>query len=117
MKLRSVWYSPSASMATASQIFCLDAMPEDVEWEAEFWYDEGTFNYKKYKGFEVRGDIGECEVYLKADDGEWKLYTFTEGKLSIKSEPFWCRELGIKLKGRGICELKSLDRTYEVVEK
>jgi hypothetical protein len=104
-------------MATASQIFCLDAMPENVEWEAELWYDEGTFNYKKYKGFEVRGDLGECEVYLKADDGEWKLYTFTEGKLSIKSEPFWCRELGIKLKGRGICELKSLDRTYEVVDR
>lgn len=104
-------------MATASQIFCLDAMPEDVEWEAELWYDEGTFNYKKYKGFEVRGDIGECEVYLKADDGEWKLYTFTEGKLSIKSEPFWCRELGVKLKGKGICELKSLDRTYEVVDR
>ena len=104
-------------MATASQIFCLDAMPEDVEWEAELWYDEGTFKYKKYKGLEIRGDLGECEVYLKADDGEWKLYTFTEGKLSIKSEPFWCRELGIKLKGKGICELKSLDRTYEVVEK
>lgn len=104
-------------MATASQIFCLDAMQEDVEWEAEFWYDEGTFNYKKYKGLEIRGDLGECEVYLKADDGEWQLYTFTEGKLSIKSEPFWCRELGIKFKGRGICELKSLDRTYEVVEK
>ncbi len=104
-------------MATATQIFCLDAPQEEVEWEAELWYDEGTFNYKKYKGFEVRGDLGECEVYLKADDGEWKLYTFTEGKLSMKSGPFWCRELGIKLKGRGICELKSLDRTYEVVEK
>ena len=104
-------------MATATQIFCLDAPQEEVEWEAELWYDEGTFNYKKYKGFEVRGDLGECEVYLKADDGEWKLYTFTEGKLSMKAEPFWCRELGVKLKGKGICELKSLDRTYEVVEK
>ena len=55
-------------------------------------------------------------MYLKADDGEWKLYTFTEGKLSMKAEPLWCRELGIKFKGKGICELKSLDRTYEVVE-
>ena len=103
-------------MATQTQIFCLDEPQEEVEWEAELWYDEGTFKPKKYKGFEIRGNLGECEVYLKPDDGEWQLYAFTEGKLSMRSEPFCCRELGIKFKGKGICELKSLDRIYEVVQ-
>lgn len=103
-------------MATEKQIYILDAKEEAVEWEAELWYDEGTYKLKKYKGFEVRGNLGECEVYLKADDGEWQAYALTENKLSIKSEPFMCRELSIKIKGRGICEIKSLDRTFEVVE-
>lgn len=103
-------------MATEKQIFILDGIEEAVEWEAELWYDEGTFDIKKYKGFEIRGNLGECEVWLKADDNEWQSYAFTNNKLSMRTEPFWCRELGIKIKGKGVCEIKSLDRIYEVVD-
>ncbi len=103
-------------MATDTQIFCLESPQEEVEWEAELWYDEGTHKLKKYKEFHVRGNLGECELYLKADDGEWQAYAFTENNLSVKSEPFMCRELSIRIKGKGICEIKSLDRVFEVVE-
>ena len=102
-------------MATSKQIFCIEDKQEDVSWEMELWYDEGTVGLKKYKGFEIRGDVGECEVLLKADDGEWVAYAFTDNKLSIKAEPFMARELSVKIKGKGICEIKSLDRTYEIV--
>ena len=102
-------------MATDTQILQLDTDSEDVEWEAEFWYDEGTFDLKKYKSFTIRGNLGECEVWLKADDNDWQAYAFTDNKLDIRTEPFWARELSIKLKGKGVCEIKSLDRIYEVV--
>lgn len=103
-------------MATSTQIFCIEDKQEDVSWEMELWYDEGTFNLKKYKGFQIRGDVGECEVLLKADDGEWQAYAFAEKKLSLKTEPFMCRELSVKIKGKGICKIKSLDRTYEIID-
>ena len=103
-------------MATDTQIYKLDAINEDLEWEAELWYDEGTYDLKKYKSFSARGNLGNCEIYLKADDGEWQAYAFTDNKLDIRTEPFWARELSIKLKGKGMCEIKSLDRIFEVVK-
>lgn len=103
-------------MATDTQILKLDTNSEAVEWEAEFWFDEGTHLPKKYKKFVARGNLGECEVWLKADDEDWQLYLFTDNKLDVRTEPVWARELSVKIKGKGVCELKSLDRIYEVVE-
>ena len=106
----------SVIMATDKQIYMLDALLEDLEWEAELWYDEGTYAIKKYKGFTARGNLGDCEIQLKADDGDWESYAFIDGKLDIRTEPFMCRELSVKLKGKGVCEIKTLDRRFEVVE-
>ena len=103
-------------MATDTQIFKLDTNSEAVEWEAEFWFDEGTHLPKKYKSLVARGNLGECEVWIKADDEDWQLYSFTDNKLDVRTEPVWARELSVRIKGKGVCELKSLDRIYEVVE-
>lgn len=101
-------------MAVGSEIYNLSAQGEDVEWMCELWYDEGTHRKKRYKEFNIRGDVGMCELYLKADDGEWQMKKAVEGKLLLKLPPFECRELGIMLKGNGKCEIKSMDRVFEV---
>lgn len=98
-----------------NEIYNLNSPRDDVEWETEFWFDEGTHRRKKYKEFVIRGSVGECELYLKADDGEWKLIKITEDKLRIKIAPFECEELSLKLKGKGICEIKSIERVFELV--
>jgi len=103
-------------MAVGTEVYNLNAPREDVPWECEFWYDEGTHQRKKYKQFAIRGDVGDdCELWLKADDGEWRLIG-SPYKGSIKLIPFDCVELSLKLKGKGRCEIKSVDRTFEIVE-
>ena len=102
-------------MAVGTEIYNLNGSKEDVEWECELWYDEGTHRRKKYKQIDIRGDIGDCELWLKADDGEWR-YIGTPYNGSIKLIPFDCVELSLKLKGYGKCEIKSVDRVFEVVQ-
>lgn len=104
-------------MAVGTEIYNLNAaQEEDGEWECELWYDEGTHHRKKYKQINIRGNVGECELFLKADDGEWRLIDTTEDKLHSKFIPFECEELSIKLRGKGVCEIKSIDRIFEVVK-
>ena len=102
-------------MAVGTEIYNLNSPQEDVNWECELWYDEGTHRKKKYKEIIVRGNVGECELYLKPDDGDWKLIGAVQDKMRMKFLPFDCEELHLKLKGKGICEIKSIDRTFEVV--
>ena len=101
----------------ANEVYNINTPQEDVEWELELWFDEGTHKKKKYKEFIFRGNVGECELQLKADDGEWQAVRWTEDKLRVRIEPFVCEELGLRLKGKGICEIKTLDRVYEEVER
>lgn len=101
--------------ATETEIYNLNAPRTEKEWEAEFWYDEGTHRKKKYNGFHIRGKAGISEVLIKADDGEWQTIHWSEDKLDFKFPPIECEELSIKIKGKGICEIKSLDRDYEVI--
>ncbi|MBQ3021908.1 MAG: hypothetical protein IJD91_01090 [Clostridia bacterium] len=102
-------------MATKDEIYNINAPQEDVEWSFELWYDEDTHRKKKYKEFIVRGYVGECEMFIKADGGEWKLIKAAEEELRAKIPPFECEELGILIRGKGICEIKSIDRVFEVV--
>jgi hypothetical protein len=103
-------------MASGTEIYSLNGANEDIDWEFELWYDEGTHRKKKYKQIDIRGDVGDnCELWLKADDGEWRLIG-SPNKGSIKLIPFDCVELNLKLKGKGRCEIKSIDRMYEIVE-
>lgn len=101
--------------ATETEIYNLNAQRTNEEWEAEFWYDEGTHRKKKYNGFHLRGKAGLSEVLIKADDGEWQAIHWSEDKLDFKFPPIECEELSIKIKGKGICEIKSLDRDFEVI--
>ena len=101
-------------MAVETDVYNLNGTEEETDWECELWYDEGTHRRKKYKQIDIRGDVGDCELWLKADDDEWR-YIGTPHKGSIKLMPFDCVELSLKLKGKGKCEIKSIDRTYEVV--
>lgn len=101
--------------ATETEIYNLNAQRSPEEWEAEFWYDEGTHRKKKYNGFHLRGKAGLSEVQIKADDGEWQAIHWSEDKLDFKFPPIECEELSIKIKGKGICEIKSLDRDFEVI--
>lgn len=103
-------------MAMGDEIYNIYAPQEDVPWEFELWYDEGTHCKKKYKEIIVRGNVGECELWLKADDGEWKFIGAVTDKMIMKFIPFDCEELSLKLKGKGKCEIKSIDRTFEIVE-
>lgn len=103
-------------MAMGDEIYNLYAPQEDVPWEFELWYDEGTHCKKKYKEITVRGTVGDCELWLKADDGEWKFIGAVTDKMIMKFIPFDCEELSLKLKGKGKCEIKSIDRTFEIVE-
>lgn len=103
-------------MAVGTEIYNLNSPQEDVPWEFELWYDEGTHCKKKYKEITVRGTVGDCELWLKADDGEWKLIGAVTDKMIMKFIPFDCEELSLKLKGKGKCEIKSIDRTFEIVE-
>lgn len=102
-------------MATSEEVYNISAPQEEVDWSFELWYDEDTHRKKKYKEFVVRGNVGECEMFLKADDGEWKLIKSAQGELQVKIPPFECEELGILIRGKGICEIKSIDRVFEVV--
>ena len=99
-----------------NEVYNICAQQEDVEWEAELWFDEGTYKLKKYKKLTFRGNTGECEVFIKADDGEWQAVNKACGSLEIVLEPFCCEELTIRLRGKGICEIKSLERQFEVIE-
>lgn len=101
--------------ATETEIYNLNSQKEEEDWEAEFWYDEGTHRKKKYSGFHIRGRVGLSEVQIKADDGEWQVLCWTEDKFDFKFPPIECEEISIKIKGKGICEIKSLDRDYEVI--
>ena len=101
-------------MAVGKEIYNINAPQEDVDWECELWYDEGTHRRKRYKEFHMRGNVGHCEFFLKADGGEWKFIAAQEGQFSIKIPPFECEELSVLIKGEGICEIKSLDRVFEV---
>ena len=101
--------------ATETEIYNLNAQRSAEEWEAEFWYDEGTHRKKKYNGFHIRGKAGLSEVQIKADDGEWQAIHWSEDKLDFKFPPIECEELSIKIKGKGIWEIKSLDRDFEVI--
>lgn len=102
-------------MATDTEVYNITAPQEDVDWSFELWYDEDTHRKKKYKEFIVRGYVGECEMFIKADGGEWKLIKAAEDELRAKIPPFECEELGILIRGKGICEIKSIDRVFEVV--
>ena len=102
-------------LSAEDEIYNISFPQEDVEWECELWYDEGTEKPKKYKSFKVRGNVGtDCEMFLKADDGEWQLVHACDNKLDVKISPFDAEELGIRIKGKGICEIKSLERIFEV---
>ena len=102
-------------MAVGTEVYNITSPQEDVKWECELWFDEGTAKSKKYKQITVRGNVGKyCELYLKADDGEWELIHSCEGKLDVKIPSIDAEELSLKLKGEGICEIKSLSRVYEV---
>lgn len=98
------------------QIYNISSQQEAVEWEMVLWFDEGTHKLKKYKELSFRGFTGDCELQIRGDDGEWKAIRWTEDKLHARFAPFACEEFMIKLKGRGICQIKSLDRTFEVIE-
>jgi hypothetical protein len=102
-------------MAVGTEVYNLNGVKEDVDWEFELWYDEGTHRKKKYKQIDIRGDIDDCELWLKADDGDWR-YIGTPQKGCIKFIPFDCVELNLKFKGYGKCEVKSIDRMFEIVE-
>lgn len=102
-------------LSAEDEIYNISFPQEDVEWEFELWYDEGTEKPKKYKSFKVRGNVGtDCEMFLKADDGEWHLVHACDNKLDVKISPFDAEELSIRIKGKGICEIKSLERIFEV---
>ncbi|MBQ8390974.1 MAG: hypothetical protein IJX50_00310 [Clostridia bacterium] len=101
-------------MAVEKEIYNINAPQEKVDWECELWYDEGTHRKKRYKEFHMRGNVGHCEFFLKADGGEWKFIAAQEGQFSIKIPPFECEELSVLIKGEGICEIKSLDRVFDV---
>jgi hypothetical protein len=88
---------------------------ENIQWEAEFTYDEGVTYKKKYKQLIVRGSFEECEVWVKADDGEWAVAVlYASGK--IKVPPIICEKLTVKLKGIGKAEIRSVDRVFEITE-
>ncbi len=101
-------------MATKNEIYNISAPQEDVEWSFELWYDEDTPQKKKYKELIVRGVVGECEVFIKVND-EWKLIYSASGSLKIKFPPVEREEISILFKGKGICEIKSIDRVFEII--
>ncbi len=101
-------------MATKDKIYNISAPQEDVEWSFELWYDEDTPRKKKYKELVVRGTVGECEVFLKVDN-EWKLICATSDTLKIKFPPIEVEEISILIRGKGKCEIKSIDRVFEIV--
>ena len=102
--------------ADSNEVYNINTQQEDVEWEMVLWFDEGTYKKKKYKELSFRGDVGKCELQIKYDDGEWQAIRWTEDKLQAKLIPCPCEEFMIKLKGCGICQIKSLDRVYEIIE-
>ena len=101
-------------MATKDEIYNISAPQEDVEWSFELWYDEDTPQKKKYKELIVRGVVGECEVFIKVND-EWKLIYSASGSLKIKFPPVEREEISILFRGKGICEIKSIDRVFEII--
>ncbi len=102
--------------ADETQIYNISKEQEPVEWEITLWFDEGTYKKKKYKEISLRGNVGKCELQIKCDEDEWRAIRWSEGKLHAKISPKLCEEFMIKIKGNGICCIKSLDRVFEVVE-
>lgn len=124
-----IWHKEDAFLATSftildgevyasdnKQIYNISTQQENVEWEMVLWFDEGTHKLKKYKELSFRGYTGNCELQIKGDDGEWQTIRWAEDKLHARFAPFTCEEFMVKLKGRGICQIKSLDRIFEVIE-
>ena len=102
-------------MTDGIDIYFYDDEKESVKWEAEFSYDEDSIYKKKYKQLLIRGTFDECEVWVKADDGEWAVAVLSEsGK--IKVPPIICEKLTIKLRGYGKAEIRSVDRVFEIAE-
>ena len=101
-------------MATKDEIYNINAPQEDVEWSFELWYDEDTPRKKKYKELIARGNVGECEVFIKEND-EWKLICSASETLNVKFVPVEREEISILIRGKGICEIKSIDRVFEVI--
>ena len=101
-------------MATKDEIYNINAPQEDVEWSFELWYDEDTPRKKKYKELIVRGNVGECEAFIKEGD-EWKLICQASETLRVKFPPIEREEISILIRGKGVCEIKSIDRVFEVI--
>ena len=101
-------------MATKDEIYNINAPQEDVEWSFELWYDEDTPRKKKYKELIARGNVGECEVFIKEND-EWKFICSASETLNVKFLPVEREEISILIRGKGICEIKSIDRVFEVI--
>ena len=101
-------------MATTDEIYNISSAQENVEWSFELWYDEDTPRKKKYKELLVRGNVGECEVFIKEND-EWKLICSASETLNVKFVPVEREEISILIRGKGICEIKSIDRVFEVI--
>ena len=101
-------------MATKDEIYNINAPQEDVEWSFELWYDEDTPRKKKYKELIVRGNVGECEVFIKEND-EWNLICSASETLKVKFAPVEREEISILFRGKGICEIKSIDRVFEII--
>lgn len=101
-------------MATKDEIYNINAPQEDVDWSFELWYDEDTPRKKKYKELIARGNVGECEVFIKEND-EWKLICSASETLNVKFLPVEREEISILIRGKGICEIKSIDRVFEVI--
>lgn len=102
-------------MTNGDEIVCGENEKEAVEWEAEFAYDEDVIYKKKYKQLIIRGTFDECEVWVKADDGEWAVAVlYASGK--IKVPPIICEKLTVKLRGCGKAEIRSVDRVFEIAE-
>ncbi len=105
-------------IASGTDIYNINAPQEDISWSCELWFDEGTHLRKKYKELDIRGKVGDCEIFAKTERGEFQLIGAAEAaeNLQMKFPPIECEELTVLIRGRGICEIKSMDRVFEVIE-
>lgn len=102
-------------LTDGKEIFSYEETGENVEWEAEFFYDEDTIKKKKYKQFIFKGNIPECEVWLRVNDNQWAAAMLSE-QTTIKIPPVICEKISIRLKGIGKMQIESIDRVFEIIE-
>lgn len=106
-------------MTDGNKIYSFSEDCSGVEFMIETQYREGTWQKKKYKEIDIGARLKDAVVEICPDGGEWAEIAHVKEKDGCIKLPLpsavICEDLRIRIKGTGECELRSIERVFELI--